>query len=80
MCEVILIRAFVSCRLNYCNSLLYGVSDVRMRKLQYADDNQLYLSVLSDDASVSVELLDACLVDVKAWLKASRLRLNPTTT
>ena len=26
---------------------------------QYADDTQLYLSVLSDDASVAVERLDA---------------------
>jgi len=42
----------------------------------------LYLNVLSDDASVAVERLDACLVDVKlkAWLKAIRLRLNPTKT
>ena len=47
---------------------------------QYADDTQLYLSVLSDDASVAVERLDACLVDVKVWLKASHLRLNPTKT
>jgi len=47
---------------------------------QYTDDTQLYLSVLSDDASVAIERLDACLVDVKAWLKASRLRLNPTKT
>jgi len=47
---------------------------------QYADDSQLYLSVLSDDESVAVERLDACLVDVKAWLTASRLRLNPTKT
>jgi len=30
---------------------------------QYADDTQLYLSVLSDDASVAVERLDECLVD-----------------
>ena len=35
---------------------------------RYADDTQLYLSVLSDDTSVAVERLDACLVDVKAWL------------
>jgi len=34
---------------------------------QYADDTQLYLSVLSDDTSVAAERLDACLVDVKAW-------------
>jgi len=47
---------------------------------QYADDTQLYLSVLSDDAFVAVERLDACLVDVKAWLRASRLRLKPTET
>ena len=33
---------------------------------QYADDTQLYLSVLSDDLSVAVERLDTCLVDVKA--------------
>ena len=29
-----LTQAFVSCRLDYCNSLLYGVSDGLMRKLQ----------------------------------------------
>ena len=33
---------------------------------QYADDTQLYLSVLSDDASVAVKLLDVCLIDVKS--------------
>ena len=52
----------------------------RLNVHQYADDTQLYLSVLSDDVSVAVERLDACLVDVKVWLKASRLRLNPTKT
>ena len=53
---------------------------LNVHQYQYADNTQLYLSVLSDDASVAVERLDACLVDVKAWLKASRLRLNPTKT
>jgi len=47
---------------------------------QYADDTQLYLTVLSDDASLAVERLDACLFDVKAWLRARRLRMNPTKT
>jgi len=47
---------------------------------QYADDTQLYMSVLSDDSSVAIERLDACLIDVKAWLRVSRLRLNPTKT
>jgi len=48
--------------------------------VHHADDTQLYLSVPSDDAPVTVERLDACLVDVKACLRASRLRLNPTKT
>ena len=32
------------------------------------------------DAAVAVDRLGACLVDVEAWLKASRLRLNPSKT
>jgi len=32
------------------------------------------------DASVAIDRLNACLVDVEAWLKASRLRLNPSKT
>ena len=42
---------------------------------QYADDTQLYLSTLPGDVTSAVERLAACLVDVEAWLKASRLRL-----
>jgi len=34
----------------------------------------------SDYGSVAVERLDACLGDIKAWLRASCLRLNPTKT
>jgi len=45
-----------------------------------ADDTHFYQSVLSDNASVAVERLDACLVDVKAWLRASGLRLSLTKT
>ena len=47
---------------------------------QYADDLQLYLCLPSSEASVATDRLDACLVDVEAWLKASRLRLNPGKT
>ena len=28
------VQAFISCRLDYCNSLLYGISDVLLRRLQ----------------------------------------------
>ena len=29
-----LVQAFISCRLDYCNSLLYGVTDNVMRRVQ----------------------------------------------
>jgi len=47
---------------------------------QYADDTQVYISTPSGDAEAAVRRLTACLVDIEAWLKASRLRLNPTKT
>ena len=38
------------------------------------------ISTTVDDASAAVDQLSTCLVDVEAWLKASRLRLNPAKT
>ena len=45
---------------------------------QYVDDTQVYISTPAGDAEAAVRRLTACLVDIEAWLKASRLRLNPT--
>jgi len=47
---------------------------------QYVDDLQIYLSEPLVEASVATDCLNACLVDVEAWLKASRLRLNTSKT
>ncbi len=47
---------------------------------QYADDLQLYLCVPPAEAAITADRLNACLVDVEAWLKASRLRLNAGKT
>jgi len=47
---------------------------------QYADDYQVYMSVPVDGAQAAVHQLSTYLVDVEAWLKASRLRLNPAKT
>ena len=47
---------------------------------QYADDIQLYTYTTIDDAASVVDRFAACLTDVEAWLRASRLRLNPTKT
>jgi len=46
----------------------------------YANDTQVYISTPAGDAEPAVRRLTACLVDIEAWLKASRLRLNPTKT
>jgi len=47
---------------------------------QCADDTQVYVSTPAKDAATAVERLTACLVDIEAWLEASKLRLNPTKT
>jgi len=47
---------------------------------QYVDDLQLYICVLPAEATIATDHLDARLVDVEAWLKASRVRLNPCKT
>ena len=47
---------------------------------QYADDIQIYTYTTTDDAAVAVDCFAACLTDVEAWLRANRLRLNPTKT
>ena len=45
---------------------------------QYTDDLQLYMCVLPAEALIATNRLDACLIDVEAWLKASPLGLNPS--
>jgi len=47
---------------------------------QYADDLQVYISTTVDDAALAADRLAVCLADMGTWLKASRLRLNPTKT
>ena len=64
----------------YAAPLFDVIAQHRVDVHQYADDTQLDLSVLPADAAAAVDRLGACLVDVEAWLKASRLRLNPSKT
>jgi len=47
---------------------------------QCANDMQVNVSTSASNAEAAVARLTACLVDIEAWLKASRLRLNPTKT
>jgi hypothetical protein len=47
---------------------------------QYADDSQVYVSTSVDDCLAAVDQFTACLSDVITWMRASRLRLNPSKT
>jgi len=62
----------------YTTPLFDIIAQHRVNAHQYADDLQLYLYV--PPASIATDCLDACLIDVEAWLKAGRLRFNPCKT
>jgi len=64
----------------YTAPLFNLIAQHRVDAHQYADDLQMYLSVPPVESSVATDRFNACLVDVEAWLKASRLRLNPSKT
>ena len=46
----------------------------------YADDSQLYVQLSHMNASAAFDKLHRCLQDVKEWMSASKLKLNPDKT
>ena len=46
----------------------------------YADDSQLYVHLSHMNASAAFDKLNRCLQDVKEWMLASKLKLNPDKT
>ncbi|KAF7249458.1 RNA-directed DNA polymerase from mobile element jockey [Varanus komodoensis] len=46
---------------------------------QYADDTQLYLS-FSTNPGEAVAVLNRCLAEVREWMRANKLKLNPDKT
>ena len=46
----------------------------------YADDTQLYVHLSHMNASAAFDQLNRCLQDVKKWMSASKLKLNPDKT
>ena len=47
---------------------------------QYADDSQVYISVAVSDTNIAMARFTACVSDINAWMRTSRLRLNPAKT
>ncbi|KAF7243102.1 RNA-directed DNA polymerase from mobile element jockey [Varanus komodoensis] len=50
-----------------------------LRSHLYADDTQLYLS-FSTNPGEAVAVLNRCLAEVKGWMRANKLKLNPDKT
>ncbi|KAF7241901.1 putative RNA-directed DNA polymerase from transposon BS [Varanus komodoensis] len=50
-----------------------------LRNHQYADDTQLYLS-FSTNPGEAVAVLNWCLAEVREWMRANKLKLNPDKT
>ena len=46
----------------------------------YADDSQWYVHLSHMNASAAFDKLNRCLQDVKEWMSASKLKLNPDKT
>ena len=46
----------------------------------YADDSHLYVHLSHMNASAAFDKLNRCLQDVKEWMSASKLKLNPDKT
>ncbi|KAF7254600.1 putative RNA-directed DNA polymerase from transposon BS, partial [Varanus komodoensis] len=50
-----------------------------LRNHQYSDDTQLYLS-FSTNPGEAVAVLNRCLAEVREWMRANKLKLNPDKT
>ena len=46
----------------------------------YANDSQLYVHLSHMNASAAFDKLNRCLQDIKEWMSASKLKLNPVYT
>jgi len=64
----------------YTTELHQIVADHGLKLHQYADDCQVYVASLADDAVSAAEAVAGCIDDINTWLSVNRLRLNPTKT
>ena len=69
-----------------CIFVCYNHKDIRTRKYYrvnfhfYANDTQLYVHLSHMNASAAFDKFNRCLQDVKEWMWASKLKLNPDKT
>ena len=64
----------------YTAELTHVVARHGMNLHQYADDSQVYISVVVRNTASAVLRFSACVAGVNDWMRASRLRLNAAKT
>ena len=61
----------------YISPLGHIISSFNISHQQYADDSQLYISLVADSIRASLDRFEACLSAVRSWLCTNGLCLNP---
>jgi len=61
----------------YMADLFEVIAKLGARAHFYADDGQVYIRAPALQAEDTIRQFTDCLCEVEAWMRASRLRLNP---
>ena len=64
----------------YTSSLSLVIGKHKGVKFHYTDDTQVYIHLSLKNSSAAFEKLNRCLDDIKEWMAASKLKLNPDKT
>ena len=67
----------------YVSPLVSLVQNYNIQCHMYAGDTQIYISInpkCTSDVTLAVSRIEKCLVDVKHWMKANKLKLNHSKT
>ena len=64
----------------YTKSLTSLISSHDMSSQSFADDTQIYKSCTPDQLTCTITKVEDCVLDVKGWMTANKLKLNDDKT